>query len=100
MVSEGLLILPDWLVVSGQEAPFQGWGVRVLGSKIDDVAPHAELQARYPEAEVWNASGKVLAPGFVDAHTHLYGVLAHGIPLEQSPLRFLAVSGRVLVAIN
>ena len=88
MVSEGLLILPDWLVVSGQEAPCQGWGVRVLGSKIDDVAPHAELLARYPEADVWNASGKVLAPGFVDAHTHLYGALAHGIPLSKAPSGF------------
>ena len=30
----------------------------------------------------------MLAPGFVDAHTHLYGVLAHGIPLDKAPSGF------------
>ena len=33
-------------------------------------------------------SGQTLAPGFVDAHTHLYGVLAHGIPLHKAPSGF------------
>ena len=32
--------------------------------------------------------GQALAPGFVDAHTHLYGVLAHGIPLDKAPSGF------------
>ena len=31
----------------------------------------------------------MLAPGFVDSHTHLYGVLAHGIPLQQAPSGFM-----------
>jgi cytosine/adenosine deaminase-related metal-dependent hydrolase len=30
----------------------------------------------------------VVAPGFVNAHTHLYGVLAHGIPLSKAPSNF------------
>jgi 5-methylthioadenosine/S-adenosylhomocysteine deaminase len=32
----------------------------------------------------------VLSPGFVNAHVHLYGVLAHGIPLEKAPTGFWA----------
>lgn len=86
----GIVILPDWLIAHPPEPPRKGWGVRVVGDQIADVAANAELRRRYPDDEVWDASGQVLAPGFVNAHTHLYGVLAHGIPLERAPSGFWA----------
>jgi 5-methylthioadenosine/S-adenosylhomocysteine deaminase len=84
-----MLILPAWCIVSGAEPPRAQWGVRVAGSEITDVGPHAHLRQSYPDDEVWDAPGQVLAPGFVDAHTHLYGVLAHGIPLSKAPSGFM-----------
>jgi imidazolonepropionase len=48
--------------------------VAVVGGFVADVGPTAELRKRYPEREasrVLDASGCLLAPGFVDAHTHL-----------------------------
>lgn len=83
-----LLILPDWLITTPTEPPRRGWGVRIVADRIADVAPHAALRARYPADAAWEATGQVLAPGFVNAHTHLYGVLAHGIPLTQAPAGF------------
>ncbi len=76
----GTLILPDWLIDIPGSPPKRGWGVRVVGDKVDAVGPHDELRGLYPADSVWEAPGQALAPGFVDAHTHLYGVLAHGIP--------------------
>ncbi len=84
----GTLILPDYLIDIPGEPPKQGWGVRVGGSEIDAVAPNAALRAAYPTDEVVDAAGQTLSPGFVDAHTHLYGVLAHGIPLHRAPSGF------------
>jgi len=84
-----MLILPSWLIVTPTEKPLAGWGVRVAGSEIADVAPNETLQQRYPDDQTWEAAGQVLAPGFVDAHTHLYGILAHGIPLAQAPSGFM-----------
>ena len=75
-----LIILPDFLIDIPGEPPKQGWGVRVVDDQVVAVAPNAELRAAYPEDEVVDAAGQTLSPGFVDAHTHLYGVLAHGIP--------------------
>ena len=92
------IILPDWLVHNAKEAPLQGWGVRVVNDLIGDVAPNVELRNKYPDDEVWHAPEQVLVPGFVNAHSHLYGILAHGIPLENAPIRLLAFSGRFLVA--
>jgi cytosine/adenosine deaminase-related metal-dependent hydrolase len=84
----GVIIIPAWLITSAKESPRKEWGVRVAQDKIADVAPNAVLRERYPQDEVWNAADQVLSPGFVNAHTHLYGVLAHGIPLERAPSGF------------
>ncbi len=43
-------------------------------------AKRGALRLSYPDDEVVDASGHVVMPGFVNAHVHLYGVLAHGIP--------------------
>lgn len=84
------LILPSWLIITAHEPPRAGWGVRVLGDHIDAVDLNDRLWARYPDDDVIDAAGHVLAPGFVDAHTHLYGILAHGIPLAKAPSDFWA----------
>lgn len=84
----GMIILPDWTITTPLEAPKMGWGIRILDDLILDVAPNQELLQSYPNDIVWNASGHILSPGFVDAHTHLYGVLAHGIPLSKAPSGF------------
>jgi cytosine/adenosine deaminase-related metal-dependent hydrolase len=84
----GMIILPDWLITTASAPPREHWGVRIVGSQIVEVAPHADLRTKYPADQVWNADDQVLSPGFVNAHTHLYGVLAHGIPLHRAPADF------------
>lgn len=84
------LILGDWLITSANTAPKKGWGVRVVGDKIDRVGPHADLMVEFPNDDIHPATGCVIAPGFVNAHTHLYGTLAHGIPLDKAPSDFWA----------
>lgn len=75
-----VIILPDDLIDVPGEPPKHHWGVRVVADQIAAVAPWAELRKVYPDDEIVDAAGQTLSPGFVDAHTHLYGVLAHGIP--------------------
>ena len=43
-----------------------------------------------PQMKFGMRTGETLSPGFVNAHTHLYGVLAHGIPLDRAPSDFWA----------
>jgi 5-methylthioadenosine/S-adenosylhomocysteine deaminase len=84
-----MLILPSWLITSPKAKPLADWGVWIIGQEIMTVAPNKTLRERYPNEEIWDASGQVLAPGFVDAHTHLYGILAHGIPYSKAPSGFM-----------
>ena len=84
----GMIILPDWLITTPLESPRRNYGLRIIGDCIDEVAENDVLRRKYPQDQIWDAPGQVLAPGFVDAHTHLYGVLAHGIPLDKAPSGF------------
>ncbi|MCB0992651.1 MAG: amidohydrolase family protein, partial [Acidimicrobiales bacterium] len=79
------LVLADWLVTSADVEPRRGWGVRVLDGVVDAVGSHADLRAAHPQDDVVDGSGCVLMPGFVNAHVHMYGVLAHGIPVDEAP---------------
>ncbi len=85
-----MLILPSYLITTPHQPPKLEHGVRVVGDCIDGVAANADLRAQFPDDDVLDASSHVLAPGFVNAHTHLYGVLAHGIPLANAPSDFWA----------
>lgn len=70
VVRGGCLLTPDGLVENA--------GVLVSGGRIAQVGPNAALEAG-PDAAVIDAADKLIAPGFVNGHTHLYGVLSHGI---------------------
>lgn len=85
-----MLILPDWLITTPTEPPAAQWGIRVVGATIEAVASHADLRRAYPDDEVYDASGCILAPGFVNAHNHLYAPYAHGLPLKNAPADFWA----------
>ncbi|MEC7898421.1 MAG: amidohydrolase family protein [Actinomycetota bacterium] len=84
----GLIIQPDWLITESSEKPKRHWGLRICDGKIFSVGPNEKLENDFPEDKVFTAREKVLMPGFVNGHTHMYGVLAHGIPLESAPSDF------------
>ncbi len=48
----------------------EGWGVAVTGTRIAAIGPEVDRHAG-PDTRVIDARGRVIAPGFVDGHTHL-----------------------------
>jgi imidazolonepropionase len=46
-------------------------GMLIRDGKIERVGPSAEIEKNVGDAEVVDAGGRVVMPGFVDAHTHL-----------------------------
>ena len=83
-----MIILPQYLIAKPGDPPLRDWGARIVGSQIAAIGSNDDLRARYPKDDILEAHDRVLAPGFVNAHVHLYGVLAHGIPLENAPSGF------------
>lgn len=65
-----------------------GWGVRIADGAIAEVAPNEDLVRARTGAETIDARDLLLMPGFINGHTHSYGLLAHGIPLTEPPNGF------------
>lgn len=59
----------------------KNWGVRIEGNRIAQVAPNPELIAHEGDVVI-DAPDQLIAPGFVNGHMHMYGVLSHGITAE------------------
>ena len=80
-----MIVGADWAVTAALDEPRRNWAVRVVDGLIDDSGPVNELRARHRDDDFCDGSGCVLLPGFVNAHVHLYGVLAHGVPAPAQP---------------
>lgn len=65
------LLIRGGTIYTGSDAPFVG-DVAVSGDRITGVAPHLSVRAK----RVIDARGMIVAPGFIDPHTHVGGDLA------------------------
>lgn len=59
--------------------------VYLRADEIVAVGESRQLLSRYPDAERWDAHGKLLMPGMICAHTHFYGAFARGIYVPGQP---------------
>ncbi|MFW6361218.1 MAG: amidohydrolase family protein [Spirochaetota bacterium] len=62
-------------------------GVRVEAGRIAVVAPNDQLRVEAGDTLI-DARDKLLSPGFVNGHMHMYGVLSHGISVEAAVTDF------------
>ncbi len=63
----------------------QEGAVVLRGSRIVEVGAAAPLRERYSGAGVIDASGRLVLPGLINAHTHLYSALARGLVADIEP---------------
>lgn len=57
-------------------------GVAIEEEKILAVEETGRLRDKYPEAVFKNVKGKVIMPGMINTHTHLYSTFARGLNLK------------------
>jgi putative selenium metabolism protein SsnA len=63
----------------------EGGALALDGERIAAAGPSADLLARYPQAERWDAHGQLALPGSICAHTHFYGAFARGLAIPGAP---------------
>jgi len=63
-------------------------GVLCANDRIERVAPFSELAASNNDATRLSTDGKVIVPGLINAHHHLYSTFSRGMPIAATtPLR-------------
>jgi cytosine/adenosine deaminase-related metal-dependent hydrolase len=79
------LVLGQILWADTTRPPKPDWGVAIEQGRVLATGSRADLIGLYPGSEVIDARDCIITPAFTNAHHHMYGVLAHGIPLDQAP---------------
>ncbi|MCS6768912.1 MAG: amidohydrolase family protein [Candidatus Caldarchaeum sp.] len=80
-MAEADVIISGGLVVVSAEGPFYSPGyVAVESGEITEVGP-GKPKGLTAQNKI-EAQDSVIIPGLVSAHDHMYGVLAHGIPVK------------------
>jgi len=79
IIKGGYLLEPDGLR--------KDWGVRIEGETITEVGPNHQLTVTGGNRVV-EVPERLIAPGFINGHTHMYGVLSHGITMETGVSEF------------
>ncbi len=80
-------ILSGGTIFTGGSEPvvIKGGAVAFDGDRIVAVGPVSEVVSGQRGAEVIDASGKLVMPGFINGHTHLYSALARGLMADIAP---------------
>ncbi len=60
--------------------------VAVIDGLIAEVGPTADLRAAHPSARFLDARGRIIIPGLINTHTHLYSAFARGMALKDPAL--------------
>ena len=84
----GMLQIRDVMVIDGTGTPARHADVLVAGGRIAQIGRISRRAAR--GARIVEGGGRVLAPGFIDLHTH-------GDPLQRSYQQFLAMGVTTVV---
>ncbi len=70
--------------------------VLVRDGRIEAVGGEEEIKSLAPEADYLDAGGRLIMPGFVNAHHHLYSTFAKGLsPHDPPPYTFVEILERM-----
>jgi putative selenium metabolism protein SsnA len=96
-VSFMLLVGNGTLITQDEHLPLIEDGcVAIQDGLIVEVGETADLQRRHPAAQFVNARGRLIMPGLINTHTHLYSTFARGMALkDEAPCDFLQILKRL-----
>jgi putative selenium metabolism protein SsnA len=95
--SAHLLIGNGRLITHDERQPFFENGcVAIRDGLIVAVGPNVDLRAAFPGAKFLDAHGRVIMPGLINTHTHLYSAFARGMALkDDAPGNFAQILERL-----
>lgn len=63
--------------------------VVVQGDEIKAVGKTKDIKKSYPDEEFFDADGKVIMPGMINCHTHIYSAYARGMAVSKPTRNFI-----------
>ena len=72
-------LLKNAYIIISADFPVQKADILISENEILQVFPNGINEKSFGEAEVWDMSGKLITPGFINAHSHVAMTLFRGI---------------------
>ncbi len=86
-----MLIKASYVVTMDDEGRvIRNGEILVEGNEIVAVGKSGEISRSHGAEERINAEGKIVIPGLIDSHRHLYGILTRGMPVNVKPHNFIS----------
>jgi len=73
------------ITMDSENRILENGAIRIQGDTIADVGTTQEILKKYFDPDRMDAKGKILMPGLINAHTHLYSTFARGMALKDTP---------------
>jgi len=91
--SERILIGNGCLITRDKDNPYiENGAVLIEGCHIKEVGLDSVLKNKYKDAEYMDAVGKLIMPGYINAHNHIYSAFARGLNIPGNhPSDFLEI---------
>jgi putative selenium metabolism protein SsnA len=81
-----LLVGNGRLITRTETEPYLDDGcVAINGTTIAGVGTTVSMRQQYPGAKMIDARGRIIMPGLINTHMHLYSTFARGMALKDSP---------------
>ncbi len=96
-MSKDLIIGNGIIVTLGADNKIEGDGaVLIRDGSIEAVGKDDEVRSQAPDAEYLDAGGKLIMPGFINCHHHLYSTFSRGLaPHDPPPYTFVEILERM-----
>lgn len=87
------MIIGNGRLITQNEAGqvLENGAILVRGREIVDFGDYAELKKNYPAEEVHDVQGRLIMPGFINAHSHIYSAFARGYGPKGPTRNFLEI---------
>jgi putative selenium metabolism protein SsnA len=88
-----ILIGNGRLITRDKDNPYiENGAVLIEGKQIKEVGQFFVLKEKYKDVEYIDAAGKVIMPGYINAHNHIYSAFARGLSIPGNhPSNFLEI---------
>lgn len=92
-----LLVGNGRLITNDLNNPYLTDGCVAIEDKcVHEIGPTADLKHKFSEAQFIDAQGKVIMPGLINTHMHLYSTFARGMALKDAqPANFMEILERL-----
>jgi len=80
LIKNGILVTMD-----AKQRILEDHCIAIEAGKIVDIDTTSKLEKKHSGSEVIDAAGRIVMPGIICSHSHLYGMLLRGAPLNIDP---------------